>query len=251
MNYLTLIAQLLAVSAALSFVWVTLRAFRTHPGWGFGVLLLSPFSATLFGMKYWDVQKKPFLLYIITTVASIGLSLYLFSSWGGWELMRASTRVQQGILLQNLTTQDAEHYFEVTRNFAEKSGFQAENPRTMTYLNSFLEQQQEKQAELEAEQQRKDAGDNLGADRINQKVESVPAERTHLVYRNVPVNEARRYIGATVKVTRRNVAEKEYRLTGATSKSLQFTQRNSSGAYTFAFRMSDIESLRVLVKEPY
>ena len=85
---------------------------------------------------------------------------------------------------------------------------------------------------------------------MNRKTTSVPVEHTRLVFRTIPVEDAHKYIGATAKVTRRNVEEKEYRLTGVTSKSLQFTQRNNSGIFSFALRMNDIVKLRILVKVP-
>ena len=71
-----------------------------------------------------------------------------------------------------------------------------------------------------------------------------------LVYIPIDVSEAHKYIGSTVKVTRRNVVEKEYRLIGASRSKLQFAQRNRSGNFSFSFRNSDIEKLRVLVKQP-
>ena len=108
MNHLYMITQLLAVFSVLSFSWLTLRAFGKHAGWGVGVLLLSPVSAALFGMKYWDSVKKPFLLYLVSTCTTVGLAFYLFSAWGGWELLRANTRIQQGMETQRLSRFDAE-----------------------------------------------------------------------------------------------------------------------------------------------
>jgi hypothetical protein len=69
-------------------------------------------------------------------------------------------------------------------------------------------------------------------------------------YITVDVEEAVKYVGATVKVTRRNVVEKEYRLTGVSGNRLQLAQRRRGGDFSFALRSRDIEKLRVLVKEP-
>lgn len=251
MNHLTLIAQILAVISTLSFLWLTARAFKKNAGWGLGVLLFSPFSATLFGMKFWDSEKKPFLLYACTTIITIGLALYLFSAWGGWELLRANALVQQGIETQRLSRFSAETYIKATQVFAEKSGMNFSNPQSMAYAQRVIDQEQAQQAAIQASIEQQGAKDNLSASRINKKVETVPDERIRLVYKTVQMKDAHKYIGATVKVTRRNAEEKEYRLTGATNKSLQFAQRNTSGAYSFAFRMNDIEKLRVLIKEPY
>lgn len=251
MNHLYMITQLLAVFSVLSFSWLTLRAFGKHAGWGVGVLLLSPVSAALFGMKYWDSVKKPFLLYLVSTCTTVGLAFYLFSAWGGWELLRANTRIQQGMETQRLSRFDAELFIKASKNFSEKSGINISRQQTLVYAREFIDQEQAKQDAIQANLEQQAEKDNLSASRINKKVESEPEQRFRLAYRTVPLEEAHKYIGATVKVTRRNVEEKEYRLTGATSKSLQFAQRNSNGAYSFGFRIKDIEKLRVLVKQPY
>jgi hypothetical protein len=76
-------------------------------------------------------------------------------------------------------------------------------------------------------------------------------ERYRLSYKDIRIADARNYIGATVKVTRKNVLEKEYRLAGVTGDSLKFAQKNRSGSFSFAFKKRDIEKIRVLIKEPY
>jgi hypothetical protein len=59
------------------------------------------------------------------------------------------------------------------------------------------------------------------------------------------------YVGSVVKVTRKNVPEKEYRLTGASGSKLQLVQRTSGGSFSFKYRKRDIEKIRVLVNKPY
>ena len=65
------------------------------------------------------------------------------------------------------------------------------------------------------------------------------------------LSEAKNYIGSTVKIIRKGVLEKEYRLTGASANRLQLAQRNTAGTYSFSYNTRDIEKIRVLVKEPY
>ncbi len=75
-------------------------------------------------------------------------------------------------------------------------------------------------------------------------------DRYRLVYRTIKISDAPSYVGATVKVTRRNAQEKEYRLTAANKHSLQLAQRNRNGTYSFLLYNRDIEKLRVLIKQP-
>jgi hypothetical protein len=251
MDLLTMIAWLLAIGSLLAFFRLVVRAFTKSAGWGLAVLLLSPLTAAQFGLKFWDSEKKAFLLYLTTTFAAVGLGLYLFSSWGGWELLRTSSQVRRGIETRQLTALDAETFIKASEIFTDKSGLDISDPRIMAAARELVDRQQSQQATDQVEPEAEEKKDTTRETPINRKVASVPAERTRLVYQTIPLAEAHKYIGATAKVTRHNVEEKEYRLSGVTSKSLQFTQRNSSGVYSFALRITDIEKLRVLIKEPY
>lgn len=252
MNQLTTITLILAIAAALAHFWLITRAFSKHIGWGLGVVL--PPVAIVFGMRHWATERKPFLFYLFAILLASAAALYAFNSWGGWELLRATARFEHGMETQQVTVIDAEAYVDANNTFHNRSGLNPGNPQTLAYAQQLIELEEAKrEAEIletrraQAERDRQaQAGNNTEVTQANDGADS----RFRLSYKTVPVSEARKYIGATVKVTRRNVEEKEYRLTGVTSKSLQFTQRNGSGAYSFAFRMSDIEKLRVLVQEP-
>jgi hypothetical protein len=251
MNYLTPIAQILAIISTLALIWLSVRAFSKHFGWGLGVLLLSPFSAAVFGLKYWNEEKKPFLVYITSTVGFIFLSLYLFSAWGGWEVMRTRTLAEQGLQNRNLSTRNAEAFMKANAAFVENSGIEINNPGIVTRVQLQLELEAAREAELEAARKAQAERDNLSASRITKKVKSRDEERYRLVYRTVSLSDAHKYVGATVKITRKNAQEKEYRLTAANKHSLQLTQRNKGGTYSFALRNNDIEKLRILTKQTY
>jgi len=251
MTLLTLLTQLLAVVSALSFIWLLVRAFGKHVLWGLGVLLLSPFSATAFGVTYWKEEKKPFLLYLGSTLGALGLTLYLFSAWGGWDLIRTTSRLQQGIASQRLSVADAKAYLQASQTFVERSGIEVRDPVTLSWVDTQIEQEQARLAAQEEARREQAEADHLGRDTITKKVKSDTEPRYRLVYKPIMLSDARKYIGATVKVTRRNTLEKEYRLTGASANRLQFSQRNSSGAYSFSYHTRDIEKLRVLIKESY
>ncbi len=249
MNFQIVIALVLAAIALLTYLWLALRAFRVHPGWGAGVMFLFPLAAIPFGLRFWETEKKPFLLSLVSVGAAVGLSLHLFGSWGGWELLDANNLVQRGIATQQLTREDAESFLRISHDFRQLSGFSPGTDDTERFLAQYLRQAAEQQALARANQDRHASQDDPAAPPINEKPDSASEEHTRLVYRAIPLDQARRYIGATVKVTRRNVGEKEYRLTGVTARSLQFAQRNTNGAYSFAFRLKDIEKLRVLIRE--
>jgi hypothetical protein len=250
MNLLTTITQALAAASMLAFIWLTVRAFRTHFGWGLGVLLLSPFSATAFGLKHWNKEKKPFMVYILTTLGCISLALYLFSAWGGWEVLRTSALVESGLQNRNLSSRNAEAFMKANLAFIENSGIEINNPQLVSMVQQQLDLETARQAELEAIRKAQEERDNLSASQISKKIKP-QEERYRLAYRTIRVTDANKYVGATVKVTRKNAQEKEYRLISANGNSLQLTQRTRNGSYSFSLRNNDIEKLRILTKQPY
>ena len=75
--------------------------------------------------------------------------------------------------------------------------------------------------------------------------------RTRLAYVPVKLTDINKYIGATAKVTRKNVEEREYLITGASPKHIEVAQRSTNGKFSFHFKNSDIENIRVLINENY
>lgn len=263
MDILPLLIRLSGILALLALIWLSIRAFRKHAAWGFLVLLFSPVGATLFGIRHWAEVKKPFLAYTGTFTLFVSLALYLFTSWGGWELIQARYRVQQGLQNQDLSREDARAFIHSSLVFSEKAGLNPEDQQQLNAVRSRLaelEAAEQEQARLarEAEAARKaaeaaaeaSAGEKVAIAGETQEAEP-KKERYRLEYKHIPVAEAKHYVGSTVKVIRKGVQEKEYRLVGATAGRLKFAQRNSAGTYSFSYRTRDIEKIRVLTKQPY
>jgi len=249
MPTLTLVAQLTGFTALVSFIWLLTRAFGKHNGWGIAVLFFSPISAVAFGIKHWKDEKAPFLAYITTSVTTIALFLYLFTAWGGWELLRTSQQVQLGISSQSLTERNVQALMTISQSFDEQSGFDMQSSQLLLQAQRELARQAEEQAAEEAakvEAARKKQND-FG--NIARKVKP-EKERYRLAYVTIKVSDAPNYVGSTVKVTRKNVVEKEYRLISASGNRLEFSQRTGSGSYTFKYSQNDIERIRVLTKQP-
>lgn len=254
MDQLPLLTQLSGILTLLALLWLSIRAFRKHAVWGLLVLLLSPIGASLYGIRHWSDEKKPFLAYITTFTLTLSLALVLFSSWGGWELIQATQRVQQGMGSQSLSKEDATAFIHTSLSFSEKSGLKPENQQQYNAVRRHLAQLEEaeqaaaaQQAATEAETR---AAEELSRSTISKKVQP-QQERYRLEYKPIPVTAAKNYVGYTVKILRKGVLEKEYRLTGASANRLQLAQRNSHGTYSFSYNTRDIEKIRVLIKEPY
>ena len=251
MDTLPLLTQLSGILTLLMLLWLSIHAFRKHAIWGILVLFLSPFGASAYGIRHWASAKRPFLAYLTTFILSLSLAFYLFSSWGGWELVKAYNRVQQGMQARNLSREDADAFIQTSLKFGEQSGLNPEAQQQFNAVRRHLDQlDAAEQAKAIAAQQAAEASarDELSRVSINRKV-MPEAENYRLVYKPIPVDEAKHYVGSTVKVVRKGVLEKEYRLTGASASRLQFAQRNTAGTYSFSFNTSDIEKIRVLTRQ--
>jgi len=250
MNALSLVAQITGFVALVTFIWLLARAFGRHTGWGMAVLLFSPISAVTFGIKHWKDEKVPFLAYITSSVTAIALFLYLFTAWGGWELLRAGQQVKLGIETQTLTEANVQALTTISQSFDEQSGFDLQSSPLLLQAQRDLAMQAEKLAAEETAQAEAASKEKLDFDSIAKKTKH-KQKRYRLTYMTINVADAPNYVGSTVKVTRKNVIEKEYRLIGASGNRLEFSQRAGSGSYTFKYRKNDIEKIRVLTKQPY
>ena len=250
---LTIMTQIMAGVTVLALLWLSARAFKKHFFWGAGVLLLSPLGAAFFGARYWKDEKLPLLAYLGTLATTAGLVVLLFGAWGGWELVAASRHAQQALKTQTLTPGDADAFQKASLSFAEKSGTVYHNGGLMARIERELERAREREeitarAEAMEEQQADDEEYTLN-DLYRRS--QVKKERYRVNFRKIRVADAHKYVGSTVKLTRRNVGEKEYRLIGVKGGALQVMQKNGSGSFSFAFKKRDIEKLRVLFKEPF
>lgn len=250
MNVLPLITQVAAVFTLVALIWLTVRAFKKRPAWGFAVMLLSPVSATFFGLKYWNEEKKAFLAYLMTFVTTLTLAMYLFTSWGGWELIRATNQVNRGIQSRMLTARDAELFMQANLSFIEKSGLDIQDEVRMKQVSRKLASEAEAQAAAEKAAAERAEEEQLSLGAMTRKVEK-KQERYRLVYLPIDIADAKNHIGSTVKITRKNVREKEYRLIGTSGRKIELTQHAGRGSYSFHYNARDIEKIRVLTKQQY
>ena len=148
-----MLTQLSGVLALVTLLWLSIHAFKQHAVWGFLVLLLSPVGAFAYGARHWKSAKIPFLAYITTFTLGLSLALYLFSSWGGWELLQAYQRVQEGTQARNLSRDDATAFIHASLDFSERSGLNTEDQQQFIAVRRHLEaldQAEQAAAEQEA-----------------------------------------------------------------------------------------------------
>jgi hypothetical protein len=234
-----------ALTAICALIWLTIRAFKTNAGWGFAVLLLSPFSATVFGVKHWEKQREPFLLYITTFTATLALCIYLFTVTGGLELLRLSASIQQGIQAQILVENNRYGLMRTSYSVDEASGMDGRFHQDQEFANARLSENTT--GALNAETRAEETADIENEHAMEEK----KPVRYRLAYMPIKLIDTKNYIGTTAKITRKNVPEKEYRITGASPRHIELAQRSNGGQFSFRLKNSDIDNIRVLVNEPY
>lgn len=138
MTILALLSQILWLLAFLALIWLVVRAFQRHWLWGLAVLLLSPISATIFGIKYWRKEKTPFLAYITTFFAAVTIGLYVFSSLGGWDVVQNSLNVGEGMHSESLSEKDALAFIRSNLNFIDNAVTDEEEQKKVDVMRKFL-----------------------------------------------------------------------------------------------------------------
>jgi hypothetical protein len=138
MKSLLILSQLFLLVSTGSLIWLVVRAFRRHIGWGLAVMFLSPFSAIFFAVRHWNEAGKPFLLYIGSFFAGFALMLYVFVSWGGVQTLMAAKRVAQGIHDKTLTDGDARRFMESNVNFIEKAADSEKDGAVAGVMRKFI-----------------------------------------------------------------------------------------------------------------
>ena len=248
MNILTQIALLAGLIAGISLLWLSGRAFGKHAAWGLVVLFLSPLAAITFGIRYWRDEKGPFLVYVTTFTIAVTLGLYVFTVQGGWDTVRTALRNQQHMDLQYFGGNGKMTFVHTSLNPVAKP--------PVRNGKAPARPEQTGPVPTEADGSQTSAGDQVtpeaGTPAVTSAKPTSAKKRYRASYVAIPPSRADDYIGMTVKVKRINRPEQDCVLRSATPAGLGFEQHvRGGGTFSFKYRQSDIEKLRVLVKQAY
>jgi hypothetical protein len=248
MNILTQIALLAGLIAGISLLWLSGRAFGKHAAWGLVVLFLSPLAAIIFGIRYWRDEKGPLLVYLTTLTIAATLGLYVFTLQGGWDTVRTALRNQQHMDLQFFGGNGKMTFVHTSQNsvaeIPERKGKAATRHKQTgpdSHKTTGLTTNTGGQVAPE-----------IGTPAVTSAKPTAGKNRFRATYVAVPPSRADDYVGMTVKVKRMNRPEQDCVLRSVTPAGLGFEQHvRGGGTLSFKYRQSDIEKLRVLVKQAY
>ena len=191
MSVLNSISSLLGLICFIAIIWIAVGALRRgRILWGLGILfgpiipaviylvyfwtfgpsryhlylifavgLLTPATATLYAVKFWDDVKNPFVVYMTSFVLTLGLGYYAFSASGGMEMLKASQNVARGIAQGDLTEADALKFMNSNLDMMESSGLSEEQQKKMEFMRGFLKKAEGGFSEQEQSDVQKDFKD--------------------------------------------------------------------------------------------
>jgi hypothetical protein len=289
MQLLMILAQLLGLVALGGYVWLVVRAFKTRIWWGFGVMLLSPVTAVIYSILHWQDAHKPFIVYAAPLSVSLALLLVVFTTWGGWDVVRSADAVRAGIHNEDMSEAEALQFMNDSLDFLAHSNTSDEDQRKIALMRGFVDKAGDGTLDAEAqqafaeelldiaadedmsparrrqlEQLRRDMEDRAppSASRADEPApspvvtdEPAPPGNSTPRYRHsfvdIELADAGQYVGRAARVTHRDGRVLKGRLMGADGGLLSFEQRYNGGTLAFEYTAAELAGLEVLDRIAY
>ncbi len=266
MKLLGLLFPLLGLVSLVAYIWLVVVAFKRSVGWGIGVLLLSPISAIVFAVKYWQESKKPFLIYIGSVSASIAMVFVMFAFLGGFARMSMASKMSEG----EAGEAEVAAFMEQHLDRMEDSGLLDEQEQEqLQQVKQQLKQMtnaQEGRAEEETPEATSDAVQPAANPTPVQSPQEVrqtlpPVAETSEPQSTapttgprkrdlVPVSEVGRHVGEVLKVVTEDGRSFQGRLVSVNGNELVFEKHLRSGMITVPWDKSEIQSLHKVRRRP-
>jgi 4-amino-4-deoxy-L-arabinose transferase-like glycosyltransferase len=254
MKLLGLLMPILTLVALVAFIWLTVVAFKRSMLWGFLVLLLSPITAVIFAVKYWQESKKPFLIYAGSVAGCFVIVISMITFMGGFAMMAMANAAQQG----ELNNEQIYQFTGDTLNTIENSGMLDEQEQAdmrdikKAFLNVTDEEQPAEtnalQAAVEAvpassEQTR--TTDTVRTLKVRSEPAPKPAPTVVAPGGIIPMRQAGNYVGKRLRVKLRDGHEYEGTLASWNSEDLQLDHHLPGGVVAIHLVRSEIRSLQL------
>ena len=107
MEPLLILLIALGALSLLTLLWLGLNAAGKSMAWGIAVLLLSPVSAVIYGIRHWRDARYPLMAYSVSLACAIALGSYLLQASGTWQLVQTSMQMHQAFHSKTFSDRDA------------------------------------------------------------------------------------------------------------------------------------------------
>jgi hypothetical protein len=217
---------ILSIISLIAWIWLLVVAFKEHVMWGLGVFFLSPILAIVFAIMHWQEAKKPFLIYIITTVLVFGMYINLFSD----------------AITQSVEIAQQQESGQISEEEAQRRMFEMFGMEVPPELQQQATEQQTTENEITKLTEQLEQGGGTEAPQEKQRVE---------VFNPIRLSQAKQYIGRTIQITTRSGVVKKGTLKTVHYDRITLERQLRGGDFAFDVRNSDIERLEVQDWEEY
>ena len=240
-----------------SYIWLTVIAFKKHVGWGLAVFFI-PFAFVVFAVKHWTEAKVPLLVHVGGVVA--------FFVAVGSVMLGIVTQIPSG----ELTADGAAAVIESTMDQMEKSGMlDAKEQQELERMRATLQDikgeagpagnaQPSSSPETTTIQLEQVAGDSTSPELpsgISKSTRSLPEDLISRHRRSssanadgsIPLSDAADYIGQMMRIQGQNL-NTFGRLTKVDADRLTFQRRLAAGLVHFELGTRDIDTLTIIEK---
>lgn len=244
MAFLGILATVCWVAAFAGFVWLVVVAFNRSALWGVLVLLLSPITAIVYAVKFWDESKKPFMVYMGSSLAATALFMATIAAIGGAVMKEAALQMDQ---LEQQAAQDP----------GNSGAPDAPAPASMDPIQQALSRLEQEPTLSDGEPSPSalsvldihgaEGGEDSWALLDDDDTEPAPKKPRP---RNgvVQLGEAKLYIGEHFEIVTKGGREYQGRLVHAEGGELRLSRGMMAGSFTIDLKQSDVKSLRIVNK---
>jgi hypothetical protein len=261
---------LVSIVSLVGFVWLCVKAFREHIGWGLAVFFLSPVGAIVFAIKHWEDSKKPFLIYAGSTVMFFVLAIAAFSTMGGFQMLDMAHRMSQG---EEISDAEAAEFMQAQIDRMESSGMLSDADeaelRKMKEMIAGIQQEASGAVKSETTTTALSSPSSGGAVYVPSRGStstrtprsstpppgrSSSGESSALLpsgelvppgYKRVSVGDADRYVGRTIRIVDKDGNQTRGKLADVDSNYLLVERYLSSGTISFEMSTREVDSLLV------
>jgi len=231
-------ALVLAIIVTVSAIWLTVEGFKKHIAWGLGMLFI-PFVVLIFTAMNWEKAKKPFLVYLVSSVL---LVVTIFEPMT--EVINEQALLTKQVAQGEITQQKATEMLQ--QKIAQVFSFGGRKPVSDDNLLTPEEQRIESlRAELRKKNEAAIASQEYAAEQAA-KVEEVEEElRRVKVFSPVKISEVKNYIGKKVRIVSFEGVERQGVLLNAGYDRLTLDRKLAGGGFKFDVLTKDIDVIEV------
>jgi hypothetical protein len=259
MQALSILLPLISLVGFAAFIWLVVVAFKRSAMWGVLVLLLSPITAIIFAIQNWQESKKPFLVYIGSTAATVAI-FFIFLFYLGAPMVKMAQQMNDGELTQEEGGAIMEEHMDRMENsglLSAKEKTQLREMRQMQVTQDDTAEADEGSSTLQAalaraeEPPRENTTQGTSASgAATPESGSVTTTRVSRSRETVSLRNIGNYVGEKFRVITDEGVEIQGYFMGQKDGEYHFTKRVAAGTIDLYLNRDEIRSIEKMKSRP-